>query len=60
MPVVTASIGLPIEMWEACRRYKINRSAVARDAIAKEIEKIEARDTSAKTAPDCTSQGGQV
>jgi post-segregation antitoxin (ccd killing protein) len=41
MPTITASIGIPLEMWEKCRRYKINRSAIARDAIAKEIENIE-------------------
>jgi len=61
MPTVTASIGIPAEMWEKCRRYKINRSALARSAIEKEIERIEnkARNTSAKTAPGCTSQGGK-
>jgi len=41
MPCVTASVNLPIEMWEKCRVYKINRSAIARDAIQKEIERIE-------------------
>lgn len=41
MPTITASIGIPVEMWQKCQLYQINRSAIARDAIAKEIERIE-------------------
>jgi post-segregation antitoxin (ccd killing protein) len=41
MVTVTASIGIPIEMWQKCQKYRINRSAVARSAIGKEIERIE-------------------
>jgi post-segregation antitoxin (ccd killing protein) len=41
MVTVTASIGISPVCWEKCRRYKINRSAIARVAIEKEIERIE-------------------
>jgi len=55
MPLVTVSINIPVIMWEKSHQYRINRSAIAREAIGKEIARIEAekgtRDTSAKTAP---------
>jgi post-segregation antitoxin (ccd killing protein) len=59
MPTITASIGITPEMWEKCRRYKLNRSAIARRAIEQEIERIETGVKSAKTAPGYHSLGGQ-
>jgi hypothetical protein len=41
MPNVVASINLPVSLWEKCQRYKLNRSAIARTAIALEIDRIE-------------------
>jgi len=41
MPCVTASINLPVELWEKSKRYKLNRSAISRNAIALEIDRIE-------------------
>jgi hypothetical protein len=41
MPTITASIGLTYEAWKKCKQYKINRSAIAREAIDKEIARIE-------------------
>jgi hypothetical protein len=41
MPTITASIGLTYDAWEKCKRYKINRSAICRIAIDKEIARIE-------------------
>ena len=41
MPSVVASINLPVELWEKSKQYRINRSAIARNAIALEIDRIE-------------------
>jgi len=60
--MVTASVNLPYALWEKSHRYKINRSAVARQAIAKECERIEkeigasSRQASAPTTP---TNGGE-
>jgi post-segregation antitoxin (ccd killing protein) len=62
MPSVVASINLPVELWEKSKRYKLNRSAIARTAITLEIDRIENEEkaqmiapTAKKTrSPDCT------
>ena len=41
MPNVVATINIPVEMWEKSKKYRINRSAIARTAIALEIDRIE-------------------
>lgn len=41
MPNVATSVSITVEQWEKCSKYHINRSKVARDAIQKEIEKME-------------------
>ena len=41
MPSVVASINLPVKLWEKSKEYGINRSAIARNAIALEIDRIE-------------------
>ena len=41
MPLVTVSINIPVIMWEKSHQYHINRSKVAREAIGKEIERVE-------------------
>jgi post-segregation antitoxin (ccd killing protein) len=60
MALVTASINIPVEMWEKSRAYHINRSAVAREAIGKEIARIEqeskCQGTRPSNHPDSTPQ----
>jgi len=41
MPNVVATINLPVEIWEKSKKYRLNRSAIARTAIALEIDRIE-------------------
>lgn len=41
MVSVTASINLPVEIWQKSKDYRLNRSAIARNAIALEIDRIE-------------------
>lgn len=53
MPTITASIGLTVDMWQKCQKYGINRSAIARSAIGKEIERIE-KETGAIAAKQTT------
>jgi post-segregation antitoxin (ccd killing protein) len=51
MPTIACSVGLTPELWEKSRRYKINRSAVARKAIAEEVMRIE-KETGATLAKE--------
>ena len=58
MSVVIASIGITPEQSEKCRKYRINRSAIARRAIEDEIKRIETGDIVAKPAPAVAPSGG--
>ena len=60
MPTIACSVGLTPEQWEKTKRYRLNRSAIARRAIEDEIKRIEAGEP-VKTAPATPSdQGGQL
>jgi hypothetical protein len=47
MVSVPVSINIPVEMFEKSRTLRINRSAIARDAISKELDRIEKEKTGA-------------
>lgn len=49
MPYVIAAIAIPPDVADKCRLYRINRSAVSRAALIKEIARIE-KETGATTA----------
>ena len=41
MPNVVATINIPVTLWEKSKHYRLNRSEIARNAIALEIDRIE-------------------
>jgi len=56
--LVTTTIGITPDTMSRCVQYGINRSKVCREALEKEIKKIEeAGEQSAKTAPAASPNG---
>jgi hypothetical protein len=41
MPSVTVSIHMPVDIYELSKKYRLNRSAISRNAIKAEIKRIE-------------------
>jgi len=40
MPTICTSISLPYDVWDDSRKYRLNRSQIAKQAISNEIARI--------------------